>query len=185
MKKELYEWFMSISIAIVVVLIINVFFISSYNVSGLSMYPTFNDGDRVIVSKISKTLNTLDNEDVIVFHKDSKRDYIKRIIGKPGDVVSYKNDKLFVNGKNVNEPYLEFNKKNKYGDFLTENFTSKDLKGSNNKERIPENKYLVLGDNRQNSIDSRRAEVGLIDEKPIVGKVVLRYWPFKDIRFGF
>ncbi|MCO4342139.1 signal peptidase I [Staphylococcus agnetis] len=115
--------------------------------------------------------------------KDSKR--IKRIIGKPGDVISYNNDKLFVYGKNMKESYLEFKKENKYGVFLTEDFSSKDLKGSNNKERIPEDKYLVLGDNRQNSIDSRKSEVGLIDEKQIVGKVLLRYWPFKEIRFGF
>lgn len=185
MKKELYEWFIAIVIAFALLLVIRTFFITSYNVSGLSMYPTFNDKDKVIVSKISKTLNSLDNGDVIVFHENSDSDYIKRIIGKPGDIVTYNNDKLFVNGKRVEEPYLKFNKKNKYGEFLTENFSSKELKGSNNREKIPEQKYLVLGDNRQNSIDSRRAEVGLVNEKQIVGKVVLRYWPFKKMTVDF
>ena len=59
------------------------------------------------------------------------------------------------------------------------------MKGSNGKKKIPKGRYLVLGDNRQNSIDSRRQEVGLIKNEQIVGKVVMRFWPLKDITFGF
>ncbi len=69
-------------------------------------------------------------------------------------------------------------KKHKVGEYLTENFKSKDLKGTNGNMKIPSGKYLVLGDNRQNSIDSRMDEVGLLDKNQVVGKVVLRYWPF-------
>ncbi len=185
LKKELFDWFVAILVAVVFVIVIKTFLITPYSVSGLSMYPTFDDKDKVIVSKISKTFNHLDNGDVVVFHQNKKNDYIKRIIGKPGDSVSYRNDNLFVNGKKVEESYLKLNKSNKSSVLLTENFSVNDLKGSDNKKKIPKNKYLVLGDNRENSIDSRSSIVGLVDKDQIVGKVIMRFWPFKDIRFNF
>lgn len=185
LKKELFDWFVAILVAVVFVIVIKTFLITPYSVSGLSMYPTFDDKDKVIVSKISKTFNHLDNGDVVVFHQNKKNDYIKRIIGKPGDSVSYRNDNLFVNGKKVEESYLKLNKSNKSSVLLTENFSVNDLKGSDNKKKIPKNKYLVLGDNRENSIDSRCSIVGLVDKDQIVGKVIMRFWPFKDIRFNF
>lgn len=185
LRKELFDWFVAVLVAVVVIIFIKTFLITPYSVSGLSMYPTFDDKDKVIVSKISKTLNRLDNGDVVVFHQNKKSDYIKRIIGKPGDSVSYRNDKLFVNGKKVDEPYLELNKKNNRNTLLTENFSVNDLKGAKDKNEIPKNKYLVLGDNRENSIDSRSSIVGLVDKDQIVGKVVMRFWPFKDMRFNF
>ncbi|MGV3042686.1 signal peptidase I [Staphylococcus rostri] len=185
MKKELFEWLSAIAIAVVVAFLITHFIASTYKVSGLSMYPTFNDSDRVIVSKISKQLGHLDNGDVVVFHRDRQTDYIKRLIGKPGDTVAYKNDTLYINGKSVNEPYLTMNKRNKLGRQLTEDFSSKDIVGSSGKVQIPKGKYLVLGDNRQNSIDSRRPEVGLVSEQQIVGKVVMRFWPVSDMKFHF
>jgi signal peptidase I len=185
LKKEIFEWVISIVIAVALVLLVNKFVANSYSVSGLSMHPTFDNEDRVIVSKISKTLNHLNSGDVIVFHEDKEHDYIKRLIGTPGDIVKYKDDKLYVNDKKIDEPYLKYNKKNKFGDTLTEDFNSGELKGSNGKKKIPKGRYLVLGDNRQNSIDSRRQEVGLIKNEQIVGKVVMRFWPLKDITFGF
>lgn len=185
LKKELFDWFVAILVAVVFVIVVKTFLITPYSVSGLSMYPTFDDKDKVIVSKISKTFDRLDNGDVVVFHQNKKNDYIKRIIGKPGDSVSYHNDTLFVNEKKVEESYLKLNKSNKSSVLLTENFNVSDLKGSDNKEKIPKNKYLVLGDNRENSIDSRSSIVGLVDKDQIVGKVIMRFWPFKDIRFNF
>ncbi|MCR0869040.1 signal peptidase I [Staphylococcus aureus] len=185
MKKELFDWFVAILVAVVFVIVVKTFLITPYSVSGLSMYPTFDDKDKVIVSKISKTFDRLDNGDVVVFHQNKKNDYIKRIIGKPGDSVSYHNDTLFVNEKKVEESYLKLNKSNKSSVLLTENFNVSDLKGSDNKKKIPKNKYLVLGDNRENSIDSRSSIVGLVDKDQIVGKVIMRFWPFKDIRFNF
>lgn len=185
LKKELFDWFVAILVAVVFVIVVKTFLITPYSVSGLSMYPTFDDKDKVIVSKISKTFDRLDNGDVVVFHQNKKNDYIKRIIGKPGDSVSYHNDTLFVNEKKVEESYLKLNKSNKSSVLLTENFNVSDLKGSDNKKKIPKNKYLVLGDNRENSIDSRSSIVGLVDKDQIVGKVIMRFWPFKDIRFNF
>ena len=186
MKKELKEWLIAIIIAVLLLFLVNTFLIKSYTVSGLSMYPTFNNKDKVIVSKISKSLNHLDSGDVIVFHENKKNDFIKRLIGKPGDQIEYKNDRLYINKHYIKEPYLTYNKKmNDSGDNLTENFDVSDNKGSKNKMTIPKDKYLVLGDNRANSIDSRSSEVGLVSEKQIVGKVILRFWPFNNMKYNF
>lgn len=185
MGKEMIEWIVALAIGIIIAIILKVFIGTSYTVSGESMHPTFEDKDKVIVSKISKTLNHIDSGDVIIFHANSKSDYIKRLIGKPGDTVKYKKDQLYINDKKVKEPYLSENKKYKNGKYLTEDFNSKTLNGANGKATIPEDKYLVLGDNRQNSNDSRYKDVGLIDKKQIVGKVMFRYWPFDKWESGF
>lgn len=185
MGKEIIEWIVALAIGIIITIILTVFIGTSYTVSGESMHPTFEDKDKVIVSKISKTLNHIDSGDVIIFHANSKSDYIKRLIGKPGDTVKYKKDQLYINDKKVKEPYLSENKKYKNGKYLTEDFNSKTLNGANGKAKIPEDKYLVLGDNRQNSNDSRYKDVGLIDKKQIVGKVMFRYWHFDKWESGF
>ncbi|MGW9972763.1 signal peptidase I [Staphylococcus epidermidis] len=75
------------------------------------MYPMFNNKDKVVVSKISKSLNHLKSGDVIIFHQNGNIDFIKRLIGKPGDQIEYKNDKLYINKNYIKEPYLDYNKK--------------------------------------------------------------------------
>lgn len=174
MKKEIIEWIVAIIVAIVIVTLVQKFLFASYTVKGASMHPTFENREKVIVSRIAKTLDHIDTGDVVIFHANAKQDYIKRLIGKPGDSVEYKKDQLYLNGKKVDEPYLSENKKHKVGEYLTENFKSRDLKGTNGNMKIPSGKYLVLGDNPQNSIDSRMDEVGLLDKNQVVGKVVLR-----------
>ncbi|EPP69295.1 signal peptidase I [Staphylococcus epidermidis] len=186
MKKEIQEWVIAIIVTVLLLALVNTFLIKTYTVSGLSMYPTFNNKDRVIVSKISKSLNHLNSGDVIIFHKNKNNDFIKRLIGKPGDQIEYKNDKLYINKKYIKESYLTYNKKtNDSGDSLTENFKVSDIEGSKHKITIPKDKYLVLGDNRANSVDSRSSEVGLVSKKRIVGKVILRFWPFSDMQYNF
>ena len=148
------------------------------------MYPTFKDGEELIVNKLSVPFHKLDRGDVVIFHATKKRDYIKRLIGKPGDEVKYYKDRLYVNGKYIKEPYLKTNKQTKTTEFLTENFNVSDLKNSNGKNKIPKNKYLVLGDNRLISNDSRR-DVGLLDKDKVVGKVFVRLLPLSDFKFDF
>ncbi|KAA1039561.1 signal peptidase I [Macrococcus equipercicus] len=184
MNKEIKEWLLSIIIVVFAWLIISTFIGVVYKVSGDSMFPTFKDKDKVIVSKISNTTHTISRGDVIVFHANKKHDYIKRLIGVPGDKIESRNDVLYINNIKVDEDYLKENKLNKNDMMLTENFTVKDLIHSNGKDRIPKNKYLVLGDNREVSIDSRRS-LGLIDKDQIVGKVVLRIWPFNQFHINF
>ena len=84
----------------------------------------------------------------------------------------------------MSEPYLDYNKKHKQGQYLTGSFKSSQIKGSNGEMKLPKDKYLVLGDNRQNSIDSRFDVVGLVD-KTTLGKVVWRYWPFNEWKTNF
>ncbi|MFH0716924.1 signal peptidase I [Staphylococcus delphini] len=183
MKKETMEWLLSIGLALLIVGLLYAFVIKPYNIKGDSMDPTLKDGERVIVNKIGKTLGHLDNGNVIVFHADETNDYVKRIIGKPGDHVVYKEDQLYLNGKKVDEPYLDYNLKHKTYEQITGSFDSKDLPGSNGQEQIPKDKYLVLGDNREVSKDSRA--FGLIDKDQIVGKVAFRFWPLSEFKINF
>lgn len=161
--KELYPYV----IIIIVVVLIRSFIITPVIVSGNSMLPNFNDGELLLVKKIGYNEKTIKRFDVIVIKKD-KEEIIKRVIGLPGEHVSYKNNKLYINDKLVSEDYTHLNTK----DFNLEEICTCST--------IPEGKYLVLGDNRPISKDSR--SIGLIDEKNIVGKSVFRLWPVS--KFG-
>lgn len=161
--KELYPYV----IIIIVVVLIRSFIITPVIVSGNSMLPNFNDGELLLVKKIGYNEKAIKRFDVIVIKKD-KEEIIKRVIGLPGEHVSYKNNKLYINDKLVSEDYTHLNTK----DFNLEEICTCST--------IPEGKYLVLGDNRPISADSR--SIGLIDEKNIVGKTTFRLWPVS--RFG-
>lgn len=120
MRKETKDIIIVIVTVLVIVGFVKWLIFTPYTVNGASMHPTFETGDRVIVNQLSKKLNTLTHGDVIVFHEDAERDFIKRIIGLPGDRVAYENDQLYINGQKVEEPYLKVNKKEKAAEFLTE-----------------------------------------------------------------
>ncbi|MEB8068422.1 signal peptidase I [Mammaliicoccus fleurettii] len=173
--KKLFEWAIAIIIALVLLFIVRTFLFIGYIVDGDSMEPTFHDEDRLIVNKLVKNIGQIDNGDVIVFHANKESDFIKRVIGLPGDTVEMKNNKLYINGTQVNERYLNDNIK-------TDDFSTRTIQGSKS-DVIPNNEYLVLGDNRGNSRDSR--EIGFVREKDIVGEVNLRYYPFDKIDVNF
>lgn len=183
LKKETMEWLISIGLALLIVGLLYAFVIKPYNVKGDSMDPTLKDGERVIVNKLGKTFGNLERGNVIVFHADENSDYVKRIIGVPGDHIEYKHDVLYVNGKKTPEPYLEYNMKHKNYEEITGSFKSSDLPNSGGQYKIPKDRYLVLGDNREVSKDSRA--FGLIDKNQIVGKVSLRFWPFSEFKVNF
>lgn len=183
LKKETMEWLVSIGLALLIVGLLYAFVIKPYNVKGDSMDPTLKDGERVIANKLGKTFGNLERGNVIVFHADENSDYVKRIIGVPGDHIEYKHDVLYVNGKKTPEPYLEYNMKHKNYEEITGSFKSSDLPNSGGQYKIPKDRYLVLGDNREVSKDSRA--FGLIDKKQIVGKVSLRFWPFSEFKINF
>ncbi|MGK0554636.1 signal peptidase I [Macrococcus capreoli] len=185
MNKELREWIVSIAIAVALVLVVRSFFFVQYQVSGDSMVPTFENKDRLVINKMATWSNGLNRGDVIVFHANKDKDYIKRLVGLPGDKVEYKNDTLYINGTAVEENYLKSNKALAPNGKLTEDFSVKTLSHSDGKDTIPKGKYLVLGDNRAISLDSRRPELGLIESKNVVGKVALRFWPFSSFETGF
>ena len=129
------------------------------------MVPTLLDGDIMILDKIGYRINGLKRFDIVVIKYNNEK-IIKRVIGLPGDYIEYKDNILYVNGKEIKEEYKRD---------ITNNFSLKDL----GYEKIPENKYLVLGDNRSISKDSRI--IGFIDKEDIEGYTGIIVFPFKRI----
>lgn len=174
-KESVYDWIKSLVVAILAVFIIQSVLFSSYVVHGQSMMPTIHNGNRVIVNKIDYDFSTPERFDIIIFHHTEEKDYIKRVIGLPGDSLHYKNDTLYVNGKPIKEPYLKPYKKRFDQGNLTKNFTLKEVTG---KSQVPKGMVFVMGDNRRHSYDSRY--FGFVPMDKIVGKVNLRYWPLSQ-----
>ena len=158
--------------------IIRVFLFTPIVVDGVSMMPTLADGDRMIVNKIGYTIGKPDRFDIVVFHAPEQKDYIKRVIGLPGDEVEYRDDILYINGEPIEEPYLDKYKAEVADSPLTEDFT---LEEKIQSTVVPEGHVFVLGDNRRKSKDSRHIGVVPIDE--IIGNTKIVFWPIKD--FGF
>ena len=139
---------------VVAILIIKTFVVDVARVQGNSMNPTLKNNDLLLYSKISKSYSRFD----IVIIKINNKYYIKRIIGLPGEYIEYKNNKLLVNKKIIEETFNT----TKTNDFSLNQISSY--------ETIPNDKYLVLGDNRKDSYDSRN--FGLIDISDIKGKII-------------
>ncbi|MEK4424846.1 signal peptidase I [Solibacillus sp. FSL K6-1523] len=178
-KNELLEWLKAIVVTVVFVIGIRTFIFTPILVSGESMMPTYEDGDRVIVNIIGKQISGLERFDVIVFHTTEETNYIKRVIGLPGDHIAYKDDVLYINGTPYDEPYLDAYKAQLMGyGTLTQDFTLEDLA---NVSTIPEGYLFVLGDNRVNSTDSRDPRVGLIAIDTVIGKANIRFYPLDHI----
>ena len=150
--KEGIEWLKAIVIGLIIFIFIRTFFFSNYVVEGESMMPTLQDGNKLVVNKIGYQIGDLNRFDVIVFHANQEEDYVKRIIGLPGDTIEYRDDILYINGKKVKESYLEKYRKEAIGGRLTGDFTLLEITG---KETVPNDHIFVLGDNRLGSRDSR------------------------------
>lgn len=185
MIKEIREWIILTFAAILVVLCIRTFITEPYQISGDSMYPALEDKERVMLNKFSSWTNGLNRGDIIIFHVNKETDYVKRLIGLPGDKIEYIDDLLYVNGKAVEENYLRLNRELSVNPKLTEDFSVKTLAHAGGNDRIPKGKYLVLGDNREVSLDSRKPELGLINRDQVAGKVSFRFMPFKKFETRF
>ncbi|EST90592.1 signal peptidase I [Vagococcus lutrae LBD1] len=188
-------WFLGL---LAIMLIVKKYIMFPVAVSGHSMDPTLQDRERIMAVKLSK----IERFDIVTFPAPDKPgdNYVKRIIGMPGDTVAYDNDKLLINGKEVAEPYLdEYKQSLAEGEVFTmldtylldksitptkddrwvTFFELTDLNGIN-EAVIPEGKVLVLGDNRPVSKDGRY--IGLIDMKDISGELKFSFWPLS--KFG-
>jgi signal peptidase I len=176
-KNELWEWTKALVIAVALAAIIRTFLFAPIVVDGLSMMPTLHNQDRMIVNKFSYRLGEPDRFDIIVFHAPEGKDYIKRVIGLPGDEIEYKDDTLYVNGKPYEEPYLDQYKKAVIDGPLTEPFTLEEKIG---KTKVPAGELFVMGDNRRYSKDSRH--IGTVPMEKVLGKTNILYWPIKDIQ---
>jgi len=166
-KREALEWFLCIVIAIALALIIRQYVFNVVKVDGSSMLPTLENNDRLIVWKLGYTP---DNGDIIVLQKDGLDPYIKRIIATEGQTVDidFNAHKVFVDGVELDEPYINEPTAVR-GDVQFPVTVNEDC-------------VFVLGDNRNHSSDSRFSTVGLVHKSDILGKAVLRFWPFSSIR---
>lgn len=170
---ETWEWIKALVIAVVLALLIRQFLFAPFVIDGDSMLPNFHDRERLIVNKISYTLGTPQRGDVIVFNATEDKDYIKRVIALPGDTIELVNDELFINGEQVDEPYLK------------SEIESAKMQGSSYNDRgygpikVPEDHIVVFGDNRPNSSDSR--DLGPIPMEKVVGRADLVFWPIRSI----
>jgi len=174
-KSEWFGWVKALLIAFALAFVIRTFFFAPIIVDGPSMLPTLHDRDQMIVNKFKYRISEPDRFDIVVFHASVQKDFIKRIIGLPGEHVQVKDNVLYINGEEVSEPFLREQKEQiKPYQTLTNDFKLEDLPGGY--EIIPENHVLVLGDNRGNSTDSRM--FGVVSMDQIIGKTSLIYWPF-------
>lgn len=167
MKKILKEIYPYI-IIIIIVLLVKHFLVAPVRVVGPSMEHTLLNGDIMILDKISYRFNEIKRFDIVVVDSEESL-IIKRIIGIPGDKIEYKDNKLHINDKHYKENYLD-------GDTITNDFSLKEI---TNADKIPEGYYFVLGDNREESKDSRL--IGLIKKDQIQGKAKLTLFPFSRI----
>ncbi len=145
-------------------------------VQGPSMQPTFESNDRIIAVRHTQ----LRRGDIVILNAPDEpgAEYIKRIIGLPGDTVSSKNDTTYVNGRPIKEPYLDqYKSKLPMGQLYTNNFT---LKSTLGRKRVPKGCYFVMGDHRNVSKDSRI--IGFIKRSAIIGKVEWRYYPLNKMK---
>ena len=163
----------TILLAASIFLVIYIFLFRPFQVSGESMFPTFKNQQYILTNLITLKLNDLHRGDVIVFHAplDKEKDFIKRVIGIAGDSVMLKDGFVYLNGKKLDESaYLADDVRTYGGSFLKEGepFT------------VPEDNYIVMGDNRPFSSDSR--EWGLLGKKGVIGKSFFVYWPLNNMQ---
>lgn len=158
----------TILLAASVFLVIYIFLFRPFQVNGLSMFPNFEDKEYVLTDLISYHFQKPKLGDVVVFQapKDTDKDFIKRIIGVPGDMVSIRNGGIYLNNQKLDEnQYLKDAVRTYGGSFLGEGQTV----------TVPEDEYFVVGDNRSYSSDSR--EWGFVKQNLIIGKSLFVYWP--------
>ena len=174
-RNSLLEWVIVIAVAMTSALVVRAFVIQQFAVDGTSMMTTLHDGDRVLVNKLSYRLHDPNRGDVVVLKTIEgvgERDLIKRVVGLPGETISYENCVLEVDGKVVDEPYLDptvvtpASCGSPFGDTV-----------------VQDDHVFVMGDNRGGSKDSRDSQVGQIAYGDLVGRAFVVIWPIGDWRW--
>ncbi len=167
--RELIIDSLKLIIVIIIILFLMLYVVSVTQVVGSSMSPTLKDEEVLILNKFQYRFFDIKRGDIVSLDYEDTKYLIKRIIGLPGETVKIVNNQLYINDKIYEEEYLA-------NDLNYDDFSLTDLGYS----KIPEDMYLVLGDNRENSLDSR--EIGLIKKEDINGKISLRIWPINKIK---
>lgn len=169
-KSEYRENIEAFAIAVVAILFILIFVAQSFLVKGTSMDPTLQDGERLIVDKITYKFRSPKTGEIIVFKYpgDPSKKFIKRVIGEPGDSVSIRDSKVYVNYQPLEEPYILEKMDSDYDNV-----------------EVPDGTIFVLGDNRNGSRDSRYPDVGFVPLKNVVGRADLIFWPLTKLKILF
>ncbi len=168
--KEMYDWIYSLILALVICVIIFAFFIRVIDVVGTSMNPTLNNSDKMLVSGLFYKPSV---GDVVVFKKDEYdpgKALVKRVIAVEGQEINIDFDKgiVYINGQPIVEDYILEPTMNKL-DFI-------------GPKTVPEGCVFVMGDNRNASTDSRKSEIGMVDNRLILGKAYFVIYPLSEIR---
>lgn len=170
-QAKIAEFIESIVVFAAIFIVIWLFVAQPHKVSGSSMHPTLVSGDYILTNKLSYRVFEPKRGEIIVFkNPKGTEDFIKRIMGSAGDRVKIAGGKVFINGDQLQEEYLDSTvNTNAIGGFMREG----------EEVEIPKGEYLVFGDNRVASSDSR--EWGFITTDEIIGKAFFRYWPLREI----
>lgn len=175
MKEKAKQLFRSKFLIFLVIVVVFVLIIRGYVggivvIQGESMNPTLMNNDIVVVEKISYRMNEPERNDIVVVNTDelgTKMQYVKRIIGLPGETIRIKKGKVFINGKELDE---------------IQNFDLIEDGGmAREKVSLGQDEYFLMGDNRNNSKDSRNVELGIVKKEQMEGKVFVRIYPFSKI----
>lgn len=171
-EEATFKIYLRFSIFILIVLIasklFNSYIMEETIVNGTSMFPTLNNSDRLLLDKFTYKISKLKRYDIIVFGYNNVDLYIKRVIGLPGEEVKIADGKVFIDGKPLEDDPCGIEKMEFYGI-------------AKNGVILRDNEYFVLGDNRNNSYDSRFEQVGVVNEEEILGRVFFRFYPFSRI----
>jgi len=161
-KSPLREWIEAFVKAGILAFLIITFVAQSYVVDGISMLPTLEHGQRLIVEKLSYRFRDPRQGDIIVLNVPNAQ-YIKRVIAVEGDIIQARGGQVYVNGTALEEPYVSAATYPNFGPFV-----------------VPEGHLWVMGDNRPRSNDSR-GTVGFLNKQDVVGRAVFRYWPLPAV----
>ncbi len=167
----IFDFLQGIVVVLAILVMVYLFIMSPQEINGASMEPNFRNGEFILTSKILYKLRAPVRGDVVIFKSPANKeiDYIKRIIGIPGETVCLKNSAFYVNDQKVEEPYLAPDTPIFGGSYL----------GENQCTVVPPGSYFVAGDNRPHSSDSR--EFGPIGLQDFIGTAIFRYWPFSQL----
>lgn len=160
------EYVETVGGAVVLAVFIMVFIARAFTVDGPSMLPTLHSGERLLIDKLTYRFREPHRGEIVVFRypADPSHHFIKRVIGLPGDRIDIRGGVVYVNGVALDEEY-----------------TSSPTYGRFTSGVVPDGHYFVLGDNRNNSQDSRSPLVGYVPKKLITGRALVRYWPVNRV----
>jgi len=173
--NALIEWLVVLIVAVGAAMLVRAYVVQQFAVSGTSMATTLHDGDRVLVNKLSYRLHDPNRGDVVVLKTIEgfgERDLIKRVVALPGESVEYRSCNLYVDGKELIEPYLD-------PEVVTPTACGPDQVAIT----VPEEHVFVLGDNRGGSKDSRDPSLGPIAYSDLLGRAFVVIWPTADWRW--